>query len=218
MVSRYMALLGLLVVAAAVGGCGSCKQYEDQLLALDKQVAGLQEQVVAREADVASLTETRGKLEKDVATLTAEKAEYKAMTEVVVFREVNETLNYGVDQYQVLDPMKTALSSVAQMARQNPDWDLYVVGHTDRAAQNPETQYYIPTAWELAAFRATAVARYLVDKEGLPAAHVIACSTGDARNIAPNDKEADRALNRRVTFFLRKPETTPAAPDTTIGN
>ncbi len=215
MVSRYLVLLGLLVSVAAVGGCGSCKEeFEAQILALDKQVAGLQEQVVAREADVASLSETRAKLETDVATLTTEKAQYKALSEVVVFREVNETLSYGVDQYQVPDAMKTALSSVAQMARQYPDWDLYVVGHTDRAAQNAEVQYYIPTAWELAAFRATAVARYLIEKEGLPAERVLACSAGNARTIAPNDKESGRAQNRRVTFFLRKPEAAPAAPET----
>ncbi len=216
MVLRYMAWLGLLAMVATMGGCGSCKEFEGQIQALDRQIAGLQEQVVAREADVASLTETRTNLQKDVETLTAEKAQYKAMTEVVVFREVSETLTYGVDQYQVQDPMKTALSSVAQMARQNPDWDLFVVGHTDRAAQNAETQYYIPTAWELAAFRATAVARYLIEKEGLPAERVIACSVGSARGIAPNDKEDGRAQNRRVTFFLRKPEAAPAAPGTPV--
>jgi outer membrane protein OmpA-like peptidoglycan-associated protein len=214
MVSRYMALLGLLAVVAGLGGCGSSKAWEDQILALDKQVAGLQEQVVAREADVAGLTETRVKLEKDLETLTAEKAKYKAMTEVVIFQEVNETLNYGVDQYQIQDAMKTALSSVAQMARQHQDWDLYVVGYTDRAAQNAETQYYIPTSWELAAFRATAVARYLIEKESLSAAHVVACSVGDARALAPNDNESGRSQNRRVTFFLRKPEAAPVAPET----
>ena len=213
MVSRYLALLGLLAVAAALSGCGSSKELEGQILALDKQVAGLQEQVVARESDVASLSETRAKLETDVATLTTEKAQYQALSEVVVFREVSETLSYGVDQYQVPDAMKTALSSVAQMARQNPDWDLYVVGHTDRPAQNAEIQYYIPTAWELAAFRATAVARYLIEKEGHPAERVLASSAGNARTIAPNDKEDGRAQNRRVTFFLRKPEAAPAAPE-----
>jgi chemotaxis protein MotB len=218
MVSRHIVLFGLLAVVAFVGGCGSCVEFENQVLALDKQVAGLQEQVVAREADVASLTETRTKLEQDIATLTVEKAELKASTEIVVFGEVTETLSSGVDQYQIQDDMKTSLFSVAQQAMQHPDWDLYVVGHTDRAAQNPETQYYIPTAWELAAFRATAVARYLIEKENLPADRVYACSVGNARLVAPNDNEAGRAQNRRVTFFLRKPEAVaaPAAPDSLI--
>jgi flagellar motor protein MotB len=212
MVSRYMALLGLLVVAAAVGGCGSSKELEGQILALDKQVAGLQEQVLAREADVASLRDVRVKLEKDVDTLTTEKADLKALTEVVVYREIAESLSYGVDQYQVRDDMKPILASVALMARQNPDWILYVVGYTDRVAQDAETQYYLPTAWELAAFRATAAARYLIDTEGLTAAQVVACSRGNSIMMAPNDNEAGRAQNRRVTFYLRKPEAVPAPP------
>lgn len=207
-------MLGLLAAAACVGGCGSCVEFENQVLALDKQVAGLQEQVVTCEANVDSLTAVRTRLEQNVAALTVEKAELKAITEIVVFSEVDETLSYGVDQYQIQDNMKTSLFSVAQQALQHPDWDLYVVGHTDRQAQNPETQYYIPTAWELAAFRATAVARYLIEKENLPADRVIACSVGNARPLAPNDNEAGRSQNRRVTFFLRKPEAAPAAPET----
>ena len=219
MVSRYpvaqyaakvICVLSLIVVAAGLGGCGSCVEFEDQIHALDQQVAGLQEQVVAREADVTALTDTRTKLEKDLAAANVEKAELKALTEIVVYRDITETLTFGVDQYQVQDGMKPTLASVANIARENPDWDLYVVGYTDRAAQNPETQYFIPTAWELAAFRATNVARYLVERENLPADHVIASSRGNAVTVADNDKEAGRAQNRRVTFFLRKPEA--AAP------
>jgi outer membrane protein OmpA-like peptidoglycan-associated protein len=213
MVSRYVVLLGLLAAVVAASGCGSSGELQNQIVALDKQVAGLQEQVVAREADVASLRDTRTKLEKDIDTLTLEKADLKALTEIVVFREVPETLSYGVDQYHVQDDMKAALTSVAQAARENPEFDLYVVGYTDRLAQDAETQYYLPTAWELAAFRATSVARFLIDREGLPADKVIACSVGDARLIAPVSTEAGRAQNRRVTFFLRKPEAPPATPE-----
>jgi outer membrane protein OmpA-like peptidoglycan-associated protein len=213
MVSRDMALLGLLAVAAVLGGCGSSKEFEGQILALDKQVAGLQEQVVAREADVAGLRDVRVKLEKDVDTLTTEKADLQAMTEVVVYSEIAEILNFGVDQYKIQDDMKSTLASVALMARQNPDWILYVVGHTDRVAQDPEIQYYLPTAWELAAFRATNAARYLIETEGLADAQVVACSRGNSVVLVPNDNEAGRAQNRRVTFYLRKPEAVPAAPE-----
>jgi flagellar motor protein MotB len=208
-----MALLGLLTVAAALGGCGSSKELEGQILAIDKQVASLQEQVVAREADVATLRDVRTKLEKDIDTLTTEKAALQAMTEVVVYIEISEVLYFGVDQSKVQDDMKSTLASVALMARQNPDWVLYVVGQTDRVAQDPEIQYYLPTAWELAAFRATNVARYLVDTEGLTAAQVIPCSRGNSVVLAPNDTETGRAQNRRVTFYLRKPEAVPAAPE-----
>ena len=160
---------------------------------------------------------TRIKLEKDVDTLTMEKADLKALTEIVVFREIAETLSYGVDQYQVQDDMKATLTSVApDGARESGLGPVRGGLHRPRSPRTRRPSTTCPTAWELAAFRATSVARYLIDT-GRPAGrprHRL--QRGNAVWSAPNDTEAGRAQNRRVTFFLRKPEAVPAAPATPV--
>ncbi|MFC3689505.1 flagellar motor protein MotB [Aquipuribacter hungaricus] len=60
-----------------------------------------------------------------------------------------------------------------------------------------------PSNWELSAARAAAVARRLVEVEGLPASTVDATGYGDARPLVPIADPASLTTNRRVDLLLR---------------
>ena len=56
-VARNCALLGLLLAGFVLGGCSSCKQYEEQIMQLDSQIADLQRQVAEKESSNVHLEE-----------------------------------------------------------------------------------------------------------------------------------------------------------------
>jgi chemotaxis protein MotB len=75
---------------------------------------------------------------------------------------------------------------------------LVVEGHADGAFR-PSTEY--PTAWDMAAERAAAVAEILVS-EGMPAEQISIRSYGSTRPEVSNDTTLNRSRNRRVDILV----------------
>jgi chemotaxis protein MotB len=80
--------------------------------------------------------------------------------------------------------------------RQN---EVRVEGNTDNV---PIANEQFPSNWELSAARATGVARYLVEGDGLAARRISALGYGEYRPKFPNDTDAHRAANRRVDVVI----------------
>ncbi len=74
-----------------------------------------------------------------------------------------------------------------------------VQGHSD---STPSSGKF--SNWELAAFRANEVARYLLEGVGVPDVLVEAESFGDTRPMTTNDTEEGRRKNRRVDLVFYK--------------
>lgn len=72
---------------------------------------------------------------------------------------------------------------------------LMISGFTDNRAISGNGEF--TDNWELSAQRALTVARALIDA-GVPAEQVITAGFGEHHPIAPNDSDANMALNRRV--------------------
>lgn len=79
---------------------------------------------------------------------------------------------------------------------------IYVVGHTDDKGIAPHFAERFPSNWELSGARAASVLRYLTEKKGLDPALLAAVGHGQYTPAAPNDKESDRARNRRVEIVI----------------
>lgn len=79
--------------------------------------------------------------------------------------------------------------------RQN---EVRVEGNTD----NVPISVGFPSNWELSAARATGVARYFVENDGLSARRISALGYGEYRPKFPNDTDAHRAANRRVDVVI----------------
>ena len=74
-----------------------------------------------------------------------------------------------------------------------------VEGNTDNV---PISNAQFPSNWELSAARATGVARYLVEHDGLSPYRISALGYGQYRPKYPNDTPAHRAANRRVDVVI----------------
>ena len=81
-------------------------------------------------------------------------------------------------------------------------WNLFIKGHSAINEKNKETK---GGPYELSAFRATAVARSLIDK-GVPANKITIVSYGDTRPVKVPGKslKENKKLSRRVEFTVRK--------------
>ncbi len=101
---------------------------------------------------------------------------------------------------RILDEVYRQLKS-----RQN---EVRVEGNTDNV---PIANAQFPSNWELSSARATGVARYFVEKDGLAARRISALGYGEYRPRVPNDTDAHRAANRRVDVVILDTDQATAA-------
>ncbi len=83
---------------------------------------------------------------------------------------------------------------------------MFVEGYTDNVKIAEEWHDTYPTNWELGAFRAASVVRYMTNQLGLPAERFAAVSYGPFRPVATNETPEGRAKNRAVRVVMHKPE------------
>ena len=74
-----------------------------------------------------------------------------------------------------------------------------IEGHSDNI---PIATAGIPSNWELSAYRAAAVLRYLTETAGMPSARFETAGYAEYRPLVPNDTRENRARNRRVEIIL----------------
>ncbi|MCF8067111.1 MAG: flagellar motor protein MotB [Desulfobacterales bacterium] len=86
------------------------------------------------------------------------------------------------------------------------DYKINVVGHTDDIPIHSEK---FSTNWELSAFRACVVARFLIEERHLSPKRFYISGYSYYEPLKPNDSKDNRAVNRRVELILTKDK--PAA-------
>ena len=202
---KSLLVLTLLVALVALAGC-SCKEYEEQIMQLDAQIAELQKEIANDEAIMAERAEIAEELRANLKDCNAERAVLIEESEEVIVITIPDELTFAASQVMVLDTMVPTLQVIAQTIQQHPTWDVYVEGYTDDRKILEEYQEYYPTNWELGGHRASAVVRYLTNDLGLPAERFAAVSFGPFRPVAENDTEEGRRANRRVRIMMYRPE------------
>ncbi len=93
------------------------------------------------------------------------------------------------------------LNGIAVLMSKFP-FQLVIEGHTDNV---PIKTRQFPSNWELSAYRATVVLRYLLFKKIDPH-RLMAVGYASTHPIATNDTAEGRAANRRVEFVFKKPD------------
>jgi len=204
-VARNLALLAVLAALIAMAGC-SCKEYEEQIMQLDAQVAELQKELSDRDAVIAEREQVAEDLQNNLKDCQAENAVLVEQSEEVVMITVQDQLAYSSSQVIVLDTMVPTLEAIARTVKEHEGWDIYVEGYTDDVKISDEWQEQYPSNWELGAFRSSAVVRYMTNQLDMPADRFAVVSYGPFRPIADNETAEGRAENRRVRFVLHKPE------------
>ena len=204
-IARNLVLLGLLVAVFAMAGC-SCKEYEEQIMQLDAQIAEMQKDLSDKDAVINEREQVAEDLRNNLQDCQGENAVLVEQSEEVVMITVQDDLGFNASQVIVLDTMVPTLEAIARTVRDHPNWDVFVEGFTDSKKILEEFQEQYPSNWELGAFRSCAVVRYMTNNLDLPAERFAAVSYGPFRPVANNDTPEGRAQNRRVRFTLHKAE------------
>jgi chemotaxis protein MotB len=74
-----------------------------------------------------------------------------------------------------------------------------VAGHTNQVQVRPK---YYPTDWDLSAARAVAALRYLNERGGVPAGHMVAAAYGHEQPLRDPDLPGSQAMNKRVDVVV----------------
>jgi len=107
---------------------------------------------------------------------------------------VEQDASFEVDSATITDEFKPVLDLGVVIANLFPQVVFVIEGHTD---SDGDDAYNL----DLSTRRAEAAANYLIHK-GVPERRFIAIGHGETQPIAPNDTEANKALNRRIEVQL----------------
>jgi chemotaxis protein MotB len=201
---KRLAALSLLAALVLLAGC-SCKEYEEQIMQLDAQIADLQRQISEKEATNAECEQIANDLREALKEAKAENEVLVEQSEEVVFVTIPDQIGFASGQAMVLETMVPTLEAIASAIRQHPDWEIFVAGFTDDRKILEEYQFQYPTNWELGAHRSAAVVRYLTNQLDMPAERFAVVSYGPFHPFASNDTPEGRADNRVVKIVLHKP-------------
>ena len=102
---------------------------------------------------------------------------------------------YGIyfdfNKADVKPESEPVLKEIANLLKQNPKLNLYIVGHTDNIGT-------LTANMDLSQRRAEAVLQVLVSKHGIDAKRLKSQGVGPLSPVVPNKTEEGRAKNRRV--------------------
>ena len=178
------------------------QRLQVDLDALRATLGETQAQLAERER---ALRETTATYDKLVADLKGEIAE--GQVQITQLRDrltVNlvDKILFDSGSIVIKPRGREVLQKVAEVLRTVSDKRIQIEGHTDNVPIAPSLQSRFPTNWELAAARATAVARFLQDEGGVDPTRLVATGYGEYHPVASNDTPEGRAQNRRIEIVL----------------
>ena len=130
----------------------------------------------------------------------------------LIINIVTDQVLFDLGSAQISPAGRKILDALAPTLRNLPN-QMGVEGHTD----NQPVLGGHGTNWELSTARATAVLRYLVERQQLPATRVYAAGYGEQRPLVPNDSAAHRATNRRVEIVVLADTSAANGANSTTG-
>lgn len=117
-----------------------------------------------------------------------------------VYVSLSENLLFKSGKTDVDPKGKTALKTLAEVLKKNPDIKVEVEGHTDNVPLTGSGN--LKDNWDLSVLRATSVVRILVDENKIDEKQVSASGRADTEPVASNDTADGRAKNRRTEIIL----------------
>ncbi|RZK58409.1 MAG: hypothetical protein EOO87_00260 [Pedobacter sp.] len=95
---------------------------------------------------------------------------------------------------------KQALTSLAEVLKQQKDINIAVEGHTDSQKINNLGQ--IKDNWDLSVLRSTSVVRFLTEEQKVESVRMTATGKGEFQPLGPNTSAESRSKNRRIEIVL----------------
>jgi OOP family OmpA-OmpF porin len=144
---------------------------------------------------------------KDLDNFGIFSIEVEMMKQEVSAQEIKGTIDssgkialYGIlfdtGKSEIKPESDKAISSVATYLKENPEVNIYIVGHTDNTGDYALNQ-------KLSQSRGESVKNYLVSRYGISATRLVGYGAGPICPVTSNDTEEGRALNRRVEIVKK---------------
>jgi OOP family OmpA-OmpF porin len=103
---------------------------------------------------------------------------------------------FDTGKSEIKPESEKAIISVATFLKENPELNVYIIGHTDNVGSYEMNQ-------KLSKSRGESVKNYLVSKYGIPATRLTGDGAGPICPVTSNDTEEGRSLNRRVEIVKK---------------
>ena len=128
--------------------------------------------------------------------------------------EIVDKILFASGSTEIKEKGKEVLNKFSEILKDEKKHNIRIEGHTDNVPLGLTLQRKFPTNWELSAFRATQVVRYLISK-GVAPEKLVAMGQSKYRPVASNDTREGRKRNRRIeiVFFQKNLQSIKDSPE-----
>jgi chemotaxis protein MotB len=214
-VIRAMALgtlgLGLFLTTGCVAKSKYVKEQnrantlESQLNEANKAKQDLANQLQTTQQSAEELGRQKNEQDQLVNTLTNEiQSDQVKISEIAGKVSINmvDKILFDSGSAHLKANGEKVLQKVGDAVSKIHDKRIWVGGHTDNIPISASLRDKFASNWELSSARATAVARFLEEKAGIPGDRLLAVGLGQYQPIGDNKLPEGRAENRRIEILL----------------
>ncbi|MGY1680238.1 flagellar motor protein MotB [Geodermatophilus sp. SYSU D01176] len=193
-------LPGAVDIASAIVPEQTVAQAEVGAAAAQAALAEAQQVAAEAQAQYEDLAAVRDRIEAALAAAGhAGAARYEIDERGLVVHIVADQVLFDAEQAVLRPEGRSILDAVAPTLRDLPN-ALGVEGHANHLPVTPGGAW--PSNWELSAYRATTVVRYLAGT-GIPGTRMVANGHSDTRPLVPPSDPTSIGVNRRVDVVIQ---------------
>jgi chemotaxis protein MotB len=192
-------LPGAVDIASAIAPDEEVTKAELDAAAAQAALAEAQRVAAEAQSEYAELDSARDRIESALRMAGYEgAAQFEIDERGLVVHIVADEVLFDAEQAELRPEGRRILDSVAPTLRALPN-DLGVEGHANHLPVTPGGPW--PSNWELSAYRATTVVRYLAG-DGVPQERMAANGYSDTRPLVPDSDPNAVTVNRRVDVVV----------------
>jgi chemotaxis protein MotB len=192
-------LPGAIDIASAIAPDETVQQAEVDAAAAQAALAEARQVAAEARAEYQELAQVRERIEAALAAAGhAGAARFEIDERGLVVHIVADQVLFDAEQAVLRPEGRQILDAIAPTLQDVPN-DLGVEGHANHLPVTPGGPW--PSNWELSAYRATTVVRYLTT-DGVPGGRMVANGYSDTRPLVPPSDPNSITVNRRVDVVV----------------
>jgi chemotaxis protein MotB len=161
-------------------------------------------EAIEKERSRATLTSVSSSIATSLAAEIATRDAVITLEDARIVVDISEKVLFDGPEPLISKKGEDVLARIGTQLATIPDHRLEIVGHTETAAVPDKVKATIPSAWELSALHAAAVARRLIEFSKLKDSAILISA---AAATQPNKAAKTKARNRRIEVLISSPTT-----------
>ena len=192
-------LPGAIDIASAIAPDQTVQEAEVDAAAAQAALAEAQQVAAEAQAEYQELSDVQERIEAALAAAGhAGAARFEIDERGLVVHIVADQVLFDAEQAVLRPEGRQILDAIAPTLLDVPN-DLGIEGHANHLPVTPGGPW--PSNWELSAYRATTVVRYLTG-DGVPGTRMVANGYSDTRPLVPASDPSSITVNRRVDVVV----------------